>query len=318
MCETSEQNGLTKTQYLCRRLLLCANYKNKTRSTMVRLILTALFLTFGIPVVDAAWDRRELANDDAKLAQYLAEEKEGVEIMNLCDSDNACADGLQCTATGGIGKRCIPADCIAEEVAIFQETFDLPSYIDMIFDQAGTSRDEIIRSRVASFLPFNDNGQSFRDIQTAVRAALDDNPEPTDELKEILRFCTGQDDDSTESTGKQSNITESTLPYYSGLKCEYGILVDFSCVCFETMQRACVGAVDIGADLGLLVGLFVNAPDVSEEPCSAIMADADVAVGAGVGLGLGVSSNGGFFLEIELLVGVGAGAGLSFCSLNSG
>ncbi|CAB9506510.1 expressed unknown protein [Seminavis robusta] len=262
------------------------------------------------------------------------------------EEQNPCLPNLDCTNLGiPLGKRCAPVSCIAQEMELFQQDYDMEAFQTTIFAKAGINETEILENsrlglpeeEASSLLSLR---EQFRTVAaaanpTALRQAMQSHPEPMLAMQGILQKCTAtvtpavvsrQANTNTNATNKQDEV----ITYYDGMHFEGGLALDASYTLMRSTNyttnvvsewgRICLGGLHLGAAFSFTSGT-VSTNDAAAVPCVYWMAEIDLPVlflpfsySIGIGAnGLTISEFGPYLGLLGL--GLSAGLGGSMCGI---
>ncbi|CAB9503344.1 expressed unknown protein [Seminavis robusta] len=298
-------------------------------------ILLVIFATVGTDATKA-FDRRTL--DDKEVDDFLAndaraEQRELEEgsggLFEACNDDKPCQEeGLTCVRWV-TRKRCVPINCLKEELLNFQNSFDRETYFQRVSAAAGVDNSNgLFQWLGGGGIPMGIRPSGRKE---AFFNALENNPEFLNGVSSIGRKCFFGDANATSTTSdsKQTSLSWTGYTLEGGL-----ILPDFAWSTYSAasgfdgrdgdgareFNRYCVG-VEPGAGLFTgIIGAFGWTP-VTGSPedllaCGYLMADLDLGFLVGAGVAAGVTFNGIVFFEYELsssLLAIGGGAGVAVC-----
>ncbi|CAB9500546.1 unknown protein [Seminavis robusta] len=273
-----------------------------------------------------SWFREHPLVDDKELEEFLTrdasdEHRELQEstggLFDACNDDNACQEeeGFTCVLWV-TRKRCVPLDCLRDELTSFHNSFQQSEYVQNLRAEAGMERGSW------------PGGFRNSDKRASMLSALSNNTDFPAQIENIGKKCFFGDADynTTTADGKQLSLSWSGVQVEAGL-----ILPDFQYAEYRspvddfsaTMQRYCVGA-ELGASCGFtpLAGFGWTAIGGSPKEllsCGYLMADLDVGLFFGAGIAVGVTFSGVIFFEYEVFpsegfsIVLGAGAGVAVC-----
>ena len=163
-------------------------------------------------------DIAKLLDEEAKIESRDLQENDQVGDQQLgerCGRRTFCAAENECTFAG-IGNRCAPKTCLIEQLAAFQQSFDMKGYMDTVMAEANLSEEKMQKAYEES----NQNARRFYKTPEfqALWAGIEANPEPKQRALEIFETCMG-------SSGNKDATVEGHSFYY-GLHMECGAGVD--------------------------------------------------------------------------------------------
>ncbi|CAB9515509.1 expressed unknown protein [Seminavis robusta] len=268
--------------------------------------------------------------DDARAERRELEEGTGG-LFDACNDDKPCqGEGLSCV-TWVTRKRCVPIDCLKQELTNFQNSFDGQGYIQQVSAEAGLDNP----NRLPEWLGGGGNNSGIsRDIQNSGRReallkAISNHTEFHEQVSSIGQKCFLGN--SANVVMRNADSKQASLSWY-GLHLEAGIIPDFSWSCYSVdgydteFSRFCLGA-ELGAGFfyGILSGWGWS--PVSGTPdellnCGSLMADLDVGLVTGIGLAAGATLSGVLFYEVIFAYfpnyyAIGAGVGAAVCGTSS-
>ncbi|CAB9520883.1 expressed unknown protein [Seminavis robusta] len=264
-----------------------------------------------------------------------------------CDDDeqNPCFPNLDCTNLGiPLGKRCAPVSCVAKEMELFQQNYDMEAYHATIFAEAGINETEILEESKlglqeeerSSILSIRERFQTFVAAanQTALMQSMQSHPEPMLAMQGIIQKCTTTPMSRQNTTAKQGDAIS-----YFGVHFEAGVALDASYTQMAESDfsgpdekqsdekqdpgqwgRICLGGLHLGANFAIIWGGLYTS-DAAAVPCVYWMAEIDIPVlWAPFSFSIGIGANGVSFLEIGpfyglLGVGLSIGLGGSMCGI---